>query len=101
MGSNANAKERPPAQRGITPAAPEEAAEPVYERAELSRILAEREAWTKVELAEALGRLPRRRERLETDSGIPIPDVLDPTSRREEDYRRDLGWPGAFPYTRG
>ncbi len=87
--------------RGVTPAAPEQAAEPVYDRAELERVLAERESWTAGELASVLGRLPRRRERFETDSGIPVPDVLDPASRREEDYRRDVGYPGRYPFTRG
>ncbi|HZZ84563.1 MAG TPA: methylmalonyl-CoA mutase family protein [Anaeromyxobacteraceae bacterium] len=99
---SANAKQEQRAgPRGKTPAAPERASEPVYDRAELARILAEREAWTAGELAEAVARLPRREERFETDSGIPIPDVLDPASRREEDYRRDVGYPGRYPFTRG
>src|SRR5512142_370710 len=69
----------PPAQRDGTdsPTGPERSAPvgPLYQRDEIARILAEREAWTGDELAEALARLPRRRERFETDSGIPIPDL--------------------------
>ncbi len=84
-----------------TPAAPEKAAHPVYDRDELARILAEREAWTREELADVLARMPRRRPEFRTDSGIAIPDVLDPASRREEDYRRDVGFPGRYPFTRG
>src|SRR5512138_73988 len=88
-------------QRGPTPAAPERAERPLYARDEVERIVRERESWTREELAEALARLPRRRERFETDSGIPIPDVVDPSHVREHDYLRDVGWPGRYPFTRG
>jgi len=91
----------PPSNRRETPAAPERADHPVYSRDELERILAARETWTKGELEEVLARLPRRRERFETDSGIPIPDVLDPAALREHDYRRDIAYPGQYPFTRG
>jgi len=63
MGSKA-AKQKPntsPATaRKPTPMAPERAADPLYSREELARILAEREAWTATELAETLARAPRR-----------------------------------------
>src|SRR5512136_1143490 len=92
----------PPAKpRRPTPSAPMKAADPVYRREELARILAEREAWTAQELAEVLARAPRRKPAFATDSGVPIPDVVDPTSRTEEDYRRDVGYPGRYPFTRG
>jgi methylmalonyl-CoA mutase, N-terminal domain len=89
------------APRGETPAAPARAEAPVYAREELERVLAARDAWTSEELAEAVARLPRRQGTFQTDSGIPIPDVLDPTALREHDYRRDVGWPGRYPFTRG
>jgi methylmalonyl-CoA mutase, N-terminal domain len=89
------------ATRGETPSAPERAEHPVYARDEIARVLAEREAWTQGELADALSRLPRRRTEFRTDSGIPIPDVLDPASVPEHDYLRDVGYPGSFPFTRG
>jgi methylmalonyl-CoA mutase N-terminal domain/subunit len=90
-----------PSGRGETPSAPQRAEHPVYSREELERVLAARATWTEGELADALARLPRRRERYETDSGIPIPDVLDPATLREHDYRRDVGYPGQYPFTRG
>ncbi len=77
------------------------AAGPLYQRDEIARSLAEREAWTGDELAEALARLPRRRERFETDSGIPIPDLADPATVAALDHRRDVGLPGRYPFTRG
>src|SRR5512138_858485 len=90
-----------PTQRGETPRAPERAEHPVYAREEIARVLAERERWTREELAEALARLGPRRKEFRTDSGIPIPDVLDPASIPELDHVRDVGYPGRFPFTRG
>src|SRR5512138_514057 len=90
-----------PTQRGETPRAPERAEHPVYAREEIARVLAERERWTREELAEALARLGPRRKEFRTDSGIPIPDVLDPAHRSGSDYLRDVGYPGRYPFTRG
>src|SRR5512136_2534671 len=92
----------PPAKpRRPTPSAPMKAADPVYRREELARILAEREAWTAQELAEVLARAPRRKPEFRTDSGIPIPDVVDASIRKGADDLRDVGYPGRFPFTRG
>jgi methylmalonyl-CoA mutase, N-terminal domain len=99
--SNPAAKDRAPTVKGVTPAAPGEAERPLYDREEIARVLAEREAWTREELAEALARLPRRKEPFQTDSGIPIPDVVDPSTVRPPDFSRDVGWPGRYPFTRG
>jgi methylmalonyl-CoA mutase N-terminal domain/subunit len=84
-----------------TPAAPGPADHATFAREEVEHILAERERWTREELAEAVGRLAARRPVYQTDSGIPIPDVLDPASRSEADYLRDVGYPGRYPFTRG
>ncbi len=87
--------------RHQTPSAPEQAEHPSYAAAEIARLLAERDAWTREDLADALSRLPRRKEAFTTDSGIPIPDVLDPVTQRNSDYLRDVGYPGRYPFTRG
>jgi methylmalonyl-CoA mutase N-terminal domain/subunit len=85
-----------------TPAAERSAlAGPLYQREEIARILAERDAWTGAELGEALARVSRRRERFVTDSGIPIPDLADPATVAGLDHRRDVGLPGRYPFTRG
>ena len=91
----------PPRKRGETPGAPAHADHPVYARDEIARVLAERERWTRQELAEAIARLPPRKADYRTDSGIPIPDVLDPANLQEHDFLRDVGYPGRYPFTRG
>jgi methylmalonyl-CoA mutase N-terminal domain/subunit len=91
----------PSTPRGETPAAPGPSATPTFSREEVARVLAARDAWTAGELDEALARMPRREVRLETDSGIPIPDVVDPAHLEGHDYLRDVGFPGRYPFTRG
>src|SRR5512142_927258 len=75
--------------------------EGTFAREELQRVLAEREAWTREELAQALARLRPRREEFHTDAGIPIPEVLDAASIAGVDPVRDVGLPGRYPFTRG
>lgn len=59
----------------------------------------ERERWKRETLEPALERFPERKDSFETLSGIPLPRVALP----EEDgkYMEDLGFPGAYPFTRG
>src|SRR5947209_508881 len=42
-----------------------------------------------------------RREHFETSSGIQLPNDFNPANTEPLEYDRDLGDPGAFPYTRG
>jgi methylmalonyl-CoA mutase N-terminal domain/subunit len=105
MGSKAAMDDRVPASldpnRKPTPPAPERAEQALYSRDDLLRIMGERESWTAGELAEVLARSPRRKKAFETDSGIPVPDVADPTTVGEIDFHRDVGYPGRYPFTRG
>jgi methylmalonyl-CoA mutase N-terminal domain/subunit len=71
------------------------------------RLKAAQEEWRRTDLAKAVRKRPLRRAAFQTDSGIPIPDLLTPADVGEpsdadaEKYQRDLGFPGQFPYTRG
>jgi len=92
---------KPAVARGSAPAPSGESGDERPDPVDLARVREEREAWMREELAEALGRLPRRRAVFKTDSGIPIPDVLDPASSGAADFLRDVGYPGRYPFTRG
>src|SRR5437667_12442117 len=71
------------------------------------RLKAAQEEWRKIDLARAAQKSALRRTEFQTDSGIPIPDLLapaevaDPRDTEVEKYLRDVGFPGQFPYTRG
>ena len=71
------------------------------DRDSLSKLAATEAAWRAGALARAVAKAPLRRAQFETDSGIPVPDLLTPASRAGADYLADVGFPGEFPYTRG
>ena len=58
------------------------------------------ERWEKETLEPTLRRFPERKEHFTTSSGIPVPRLLLPPDP-DPDYLDQLGFPGAFPYTRG
>ncbi len=57
-------------------------------------------AWRKGPVAKAEARIPPRAPSLTTWSGLEVPDLVTP-AEQSVDYRRDLGLPGQYPFTRG
>jgi methylmalonyl-CoA mutase N-terminal domain/subunit len=67
-----------------------------------SRILAAaRKRWEKKVLAPWLSGSPERRKTFENLSGITLSRIYTPKDIAPDDYPRDLGFPGEYPYTRG
>src|SRR5579862_9236411 len=56
--------------------------------------------WRERVAAPSAGRVPPRKARFSTWSDAEVPDVLTPADV-PFDYLRDLGMPGAYPFTRG
>ncbi len=59
------------------------------------------EEWTGGPLREALTGLPERGDPFQTDSGIPLERLYTPLDVARLSYAEDLGFPGAWPFTRG
>ena len=59
--------------------------------------------WLEDTLGPAVEKYPERQEEFRTDSGIKIDPLYGPEDLTDhgQDYHRDLGYPGEFPYTRG
>jgi len=59
--------------------------------------------WQEKTLKKQLDSVGERKERFETDSGIPIKPLYTPSDLEERgyDYLKSLGFPGDFPFTRG
>ncbi len=68
---------------------------------ERRRVEAALEAWEKSVLRPALARAPERDALFQTSWGTPIQPLYAPRDLVKWDSFRDLGFPGAFPYTRG
>ena len=59
------------------------------------------EEWTEGPLRESLSRLSERQPRFVTDSGLVIERLYTPLDVEAVAYTNDLGFPGAYPFTRG
>ncbi len=57
--------------------------------------------WRRERLDPDRERVPQRRERFRTLSGLEIDDLYTPADVAEVDYDRDIGYPGEYPFTRG
>ena len=73
----------------------------LYDAESLEAIIAQKESWTREELARLLERFPERRDRFSTISDKEIPRLVTPNDLGEVDYPAELGVPGRYPYTRG
>ena len=71
------------------------------EESSLDTVEKAREEWERTALQASLQRFAHRKQRFTTLSGIPLEDLYTPLDRRNEDYLRDIGFPGQYPYTRG
>lgn len=60
-----------------------------------------REDWQNTILRKALDQSPELRTAFATESGIPVKSLYTPLDLQEIDYTTDIGFPGAYPYTRG
>ena len=61
-------------------------------------LLNQKKHWEEQVLEPALKRFPERKPRFETSSGIELERLYLP---RDRDYQAQLGFPGAYPFTRG
>ncbi len=60
-----------------------------------------RKDWEEKKLSPALERLPERRDRFETGSGITVKRLYTPEDTADIDPAADIGTPGQYPFTRG
>ncbi len=67
----------------------------------MERIEALKRAWEEGTLRKALARTPERQAEFATTAGIPLDRVYTPLHLAAQEYERDLGFPGEYPFTRG
>ena len=72
----------------------------MFREDELKEIESEKERWEE-DLAEILRETPERLPRFSTVSDLEIKDLYTPDDIRDINYSRDIGFPGASPFTRG
>ncbi|MBU0492947.1 MAG: methylmalonyl-CoA mutase family protein [Chloroflexi bacterium] len=57
--------------------------------------------WTETTLRQTLDKAPERQEAFITTSSRPIRRLYSPLDVADQDYQRDIGLPGEYPYLRG
>jgi len=67
----------------------------------MSDLEALKSEWEEKILKPTLNKAPERKKRFETHSGIEVKRLYTPADTEKLDYARDIGFPGAFPFTRG
>ncbi len=72
----------------------------LFDTAELARLTTQRTQWEETMVKKAQERVPEQAN-LMTTSSVPIERLYMPQDNGRSDYMRDLGLPGAYPYTRG
>ena len=70
-------------------------------REERDRLKALQGQWESETLRRAVERTPERRAEFATTAGIPLERVYTPLHVADQEYERDLGYPGEYPFTRG
>ncbi|MDH3284906.1 MAG: methylmalonyl-CoA mutase family protein [Acidobacteriota bacterium] len=61
----------------------------------------EKRRWVRETADPATKRSPERRTSFSSTSGFEIDRLYTPAERKDDDYLRDVGFPGEYPFTRG
>jgi methylmalonyl-CoA mutase N-terminal domain/subunit len=72
----------------------------LFDAEAVQALMADVRRWRKNTLGPMTAKSPLRKAVFQTDSGVPIPDVLTAADRKGANPA-DLGLPGEFPFTRG
>lgn len=75
----------------------------MFEKEKIRKLKEATRLWKEGVLRDYLSKRPEKKETFSTDVGVDIEGVYTPVHLSELgfDYERDLGFPGAFPFTRG
>jgi methylmalonyl-CoA mutase N-terminal domain/subunit len=73
----------------------------MFNKEKLNEIREEQDNWEETTLQKTLNRFPEQRDTFITTSSAPVERLYTPLDIADLDYRRDLGFPGQYPFTRG
>jgi methylmalonyl-CoA mutase N-terminal domain/subunit len=73
----------------------------MFSREKLENIARSKKEWEEKVLNPTMAKAPERKKVFTTISGTPVERLYTPLDIADLDYERDLGYPGAYPFTRG
>jgi methylmalonyl-CoA mutase N-terminal domain/subunit len=72
-----------------------------FDEQKLTEIHAALRQWEQATLKKSLDKMPERRDDFMTESSVPVNRLYTPLDVAGQDYLRDIGLPGEYPFTRG
>ena len=72
----------------------------MFTKADIERAEKDQKKWEKL-FRESIAKTGERLARFSTVSDRPIRSLYTPVDLRDQDYARDIGFPGQYPFTRG
>jgi methylmalonyl-CoA mutase N-terminal domain/subunit len=73
----------------------------MFNKEKTKEISQQRKHWEKTTLPNWIKQSPERKSEFKNHSGMLIKRVYTPEDIKTQDYKRDLGFPGEYPFTRG
>lgn len=73
----------------------------MFDKEELKKIKSEREKWHLTHVEKTISKFPERKEQFKTSSDIEVKNIYTPEDISSQDYSKNIGFPGEYPYTRG
>jgi methylmalonyl-CoA mutase N-terminal domain/subunit len=73
----------------------------MFDREHMKAIEEQRDRWAGSTLHQTVARHPERMDRFMTTSSAPVERLYTPLDVADLEYKRDLGFPGEYPFTRG
>jgi methylmalonyl-CoA mutase, N-terminal domain len=73
----------------------------IFDPKALKALQEQQEQWEESTLRPTLASRPERSEAFMTTSSVPVARLYTPLDIGDQDYGRDLGFPGEYPFTRG
>jgi methylmalonyl-CoA mutase N-terminal domain/subunit len=64
-------------------------------------ITSKREQWEEQSVKSVLKKSPERKANFQTNSGLALKRLYTPEDLQNQDYEKELGYPGQYPFTRG
>lgn len=67
----------------------------------LKKLEEEKKRWESTTVEKVISKAPERYEKFYTGSNLEVDRLYTPLDAQENDYIKDLGFPGEYPFTRG
>ena len=73
----------------------------MFDSKELTNIKKKKQSWEQGILKPSLKKFPKRKKKFVTGSSDPVETLYSPDDLKEQNFEKQIGFPGQYPFTRG